>query len=169
MRPVVHRIAGLALALILVLPLAALGQNPGSGATPVGRDGYHWQTENRIEQERMEKFATELAALSVEDWKSKALAWIELRPEGDGVALAVPASFHVGGLQAKKAEVAALEAEGSWTVTPAKKKLPDSITVVLTDVNSTKVECPLRAAVADDAALLGVFLNDGVLQCMPRG
>ena len=170
MRPAVKRIAGLGFALVLILPLAAPAQVPdtGSGATPVGRDGYHWQTENRIEQERLEQFLTELAALSVDDWKAKSLAWVELRPEGGSGALAVPASFHVGGLQAKKAEVAALESEGSWSVTPAKKKLPDSLTLVLTDVNNTKVDCPLRAALADEAAMLGVFLDDGVLRCLPR-
>lgn len=168
MRPAVKRIAGLGFALVLILPLAALAQNPGSGPTPVGRDGYHWQTENRIEQERLEQFLTELAALPLEDWKAKSLAWIELRPEGDSGALAVPASFHVGGLQVKKAEIAALEGDGSWSVTPAKKKLPDSMTLVLTDLKSTKVDCPLRAAVADEAALLGVFLDDGVLRCLPR-
>lgn len=169
MRPAVKRIAGLGFAGLLILPLAALAQDTGVGPTPVGRDGYHWQTENRIEQERLAQFMTELASMPLEDWKAKALAWLELRPEGDTGALAVPASFHVGSLEVKKAEVSTLDTEGSWSVTPAKKKLPDSMILVLTDVNSTKVDCPLRTAVADDAALLGVFLDDGVLRCLPRG
>jgi hypothetical protein len=170
MRPVVKRIAGLGFALLLILPLSAPAQGRGgSGPTPMGRAGFQWQTDQALEQEKLERLTTELAALSLEDWKGKALAWLELRPEGDAGAIAVPASFHVGGLQAKKAEVAALDGEGSWSVTPGKKKLPDSITLVLTDVNSTKVDCPLRAAVDGEAALLGVFLDDGIVRCLPRG
>jgi hypothetical protein len=170
MRPVVKRIAGLGFALVLILPLAAAAQIPdtSSGSTPVGRQGYQWQAEQAQEKEKLAAFARELADLSLDDWKGKALAWLELRPEGEEGAIAVPASFHVGNLQVKKAEVAALEAEGSWAVKAAKRKLPDSMTLVLTDVASTKVECPLRSAVADQAALIGVFLHEGVLRCVPR-
>ncbi|HLE83850.1 MAG TPA: hypothetical protein VJG13_05880, partial [Thermoanaerobaculia bacterium] len=121
MRPAVKRIAGLGFALVLILPVAAAAQiaDTSSGSTPVGRQGYQWQAEQAQEKEKLAAFARELADLSLDDWKTRALAWLELRPEGEEGAIAVPASFHVGNLQVKKADVAALEAEGSWAVKAA--------------------------------------------------
>lgn len=163
MRQTVRNIAGIATAFILVFPMVAAAQAPQG----VGRSGYEWQTDQTLESERLKQFTVELDALPLDKWKTKALAWLELRPHGEVGSVAVSASLHVDRLDVKKASVEALEADGTWAIVPPKRKLPRSMTLVLTDPDSTEVDCPLRG-VAGGTAALGIFLYDGRLFCLPR-
>lgn len=155
----------------LVAPAVARAQRGGdTGPTPIGRRGYEWETAQDAAKEDQKRMAVELAALSEEAWKSRALAWIELAPGGAEGQVAVPGSDRVAGIEAKKAEVeAAPDAEGSWTIAWTKRHPPAAVTLVLTDVAGTKVQCPFRSAVEDGDVALGVFQNKtGSLLCMPR-
>lgn len=165
MRRTVLQLASFVSLLVLVLPAVASAQR---APDTIGRDGYEWQTKQSLENEKLKQWTTELEALSLEEWKTKTIAWLELRPDGEGGSLAVPASYHVGSLQVKKAEVGALDEEGAWTIVPPKRKLPREMIVVLTDQDSTQVECPLRSVADKGPGLLGVFLYDGILRCLPR-
>ncbi len=156
----------------LVLPAVARAQKGGDpGFTPIGRRGYEWETKQNLEKEQLKQMEAELNALSEEDWKTQALAWIDLAPGAAEDQVAVPGSNRVAGIEVKKAEVqAAPDTEGSWTIAWSKRKAPYDMTLVLTDVAATKVECPLRSTVEDQDVALGVFQNEktGVLLCVPR-
>jgi len=163
MRREVRRIPSIAMALLLAFPVVAAAQAPQG----VGRAGYEWQTNQAIDGERLKRFTMEMNALPLDQWKSKALAWLELRPQGEDGAVAVSVSLHVDRLEVKKAGVEALDGRGTWTIVPAKRKLPRSLTVVLTDPDSTEVECPLRTR-PGGTEVLGIFLDSGALHCLPR-
>lgn len=164
MRRVFTRIASWAAVFFLTVPLVAAAQGPQG----IGRAGFGWQTDQALESERMKQFLVELEPLSLDEWKGKALAWLELQPESENGGVAVPLSLHIDSLEVRKSDVAATDEVGSWTILPAKKKLPRKMTVVLTDPDRTKVECPLPA-VADGREVVGIFLYEGVLHCLVRG
>ncbi len=155
----------------LVAPAVSYAQrDTGRGPTPVGRRGYEWEAAQNAAKEEQKRLEAELAAMSDEEWKSRALAWIELKPAEGESQLQVPGSSRVGGIEVKKAEVEEAEdTEGSWTIAWSKRKAPKSMTLVLTDVAKTKVQCPLRTAVEDGDVALGIFQNKiGSLLCVPR-
>lgn len=164
MRCAVTRTASWAIVCFLIFPLIAAAQSPQG----IGRAGYGWQTDQALESERMKQFLVELEPLSLDEWKEKALAWLELRPESENGGVTVPLSLHIDSLEVRKADVAAIDEAGSWTIVPAKKKLPRKMSVVLTDPDRTKVECPLPA-VANGGEVVGIFLYEGVLHCLVRG
>lgn len=151
------------LALLFLLPVAAPAQEPQG----IGRSGYGWQTNQALEAERLKTFLVSLKPLPLDEWKAKTLAWLEIRPDGEDGAVAVPGSLHVRRIEVKNAEVEPIDPV-SWRIAPAKKKLSRSMTVVLTDPDSTEVECPLRN-VADGPDVLGIFLYQSAIHCVARG
>lgn len=154
----------------LAAPAVARAQGRNPGPTPMGRRGYQWEAAQRAAKEDQKRMETELAAMSENDWKAHALAWIELSPAGADKQLQVPGSNRVAGLEVKKGDVqAAKDTEGSWTIAWTRRKAPKEVTLVLTDVAATKVKCPLRDAVEDGDVALGIFQNhSGILVCVPR-
>ena len=161
------RIIGLLAVVTVLFPVAAAAQDRGT--TPIGRQGFAWQTDIRNDKEGMKRFETELAAIPLEEWKRRALAWVQLEEGGaEGATLLVEESHRVGGLEAKKVEVRPRGDTGDQWDLVVEKKTPKELTMVLTDQGATRVECPFRAAVDGGAGHLGVFLSDGVLLCLPR-
>ncbi len=153
----------------LVAPAVARAQRGDPGPTPIGRRGYEWEAAQNAAKEEQKRIEAELAAMSDEAWKARALAWVELAPGGSESQVEIPGSDRVAGIEAKKADVAAApDAEGSWTI-EWKRHAPTAVTLVLTDIASTKVQCPFRSAVKDGDVALGVFQsNGGSLVCIPR-
>ncbi len=155
----------------LVVPAVARAQGRGGrGPTDLGRRGFEWQAGQDAAKEDQKRMEAELAAMSEEAWKAHALAWVELAPGDAEDQLQVPGSDRVADIEVKRADVQPAEdAEGSWTIAWSKRKAPKDMTLVLTDVASTKVNCPLRTAVEEGDVALGIFQSKaGSLLCVPR-
>lgn len=155
----------------LAAPTVALAQGRGGrGPTDLGRRGYEWQAGQDAAKEDQKRMEAELAAMSEEDWKAHALAWIDLAPGAAEDQLQVPGSNRVGGVEVRHGDVQPAEdTEGSWTIAWSKRKAPKEMTLVLTDTAATKVKCPLRDAVEEGDVALGIFQSKaGILLCIPR-
>lgn len=162
----------LILAIAFTLPVvAAYAQRRGDrGDTKVGRRGWEWQTGQDLEEEAMKRFQHDLDRLSDEEWKDQALAWIEFRTLEDGSGIEVIGSDRVADLDGDELEVEPLGSGASaerWNVGFAKKP-PKQFGLILTDVNRTRIDCPLRQTVEKDGRALGIFQHAGTVLCMPR-
>lgn len=173
MRRVIGR-AGylLAVAALAVAPARAQDQ----GDAPNWRDGAVWQTEVDLAREALREMEAELVALELEEWKDRSVAWIEISSASDGGEeyLAVPASWHVGGLDAgRKVEVeleSEYDPEPKWELRYGKKQ-PRSLTLVLTDEQDTRVDCALADLMKESpSGYLGIFVHteSSTVHCVPR-
>lgn len=165
--------AAVALSLALGLASTAPAQVGGgdAGPTPVGREGFMWQTEIDLAKEELAQFAADLERASLEEWKAGAAAWVEVSRAEAEQLISVPSSFHVGSLDAERAEV---EVDDPYDPAPRweiryESKLPRELTLVLTDTDTTRVTCPLRTTLeSSPRAYLGVFARGEVIECFAR-
>lgn len=175
-----RRTIGLATALLALGAVAAAPgraqRDTGSGSDPNYSAGAVWQSEITLAREALLAMQTELDALEVEEWKERSVAWIEVAAAAEGTEeyLTVPASWHVGGLDAgKKVEVeleSEYDPEPRWQVRYGKKP-PRSLTLVLTDDQGTRVECSLADLMKQGpSGYLGVFVHEesSTVHCLPR-
>lgn len=168
-RPGAARRPGLQRMMALAGVLAMLGAVPVDAQRFWGRRGFTWQPEIQLAQEELARLQADLDRLSRDEWRARALAWIEIeRPEDR--RLIVTESWRVGGLEfKKKARVRALDEQdvpSTWEVVfdgePQRK-----LAVVMTDVDTTRVICSL-GSLPDGGGALGVFQHGGVLLCLAR-
>ncbi len=163
--------AAAALTLGLGLAGTASAQGGDPGPTPLGREGFMWQTDIDLAKEELAQFAAELEGVSLEEWKAGAAAWVEVSREEADPLIEVPSSFHVGSLDAERAEV---EIDDPYDPAPRweiryESKVPRDLTLVLSDTNSTRVTCPLRTTLeSSPRAYLGVFVRGPVIECFAR-
>lgn len=163
-----------------VLALAALVAGPtrsqDQGNAPNFRNGAVWQTEIDLAKEAVRELQAEVDAMDLDEWKDRSVAWIEITPtaESDEEYLAVPASWHVGGLDAGRKVEVELESEydpqPKWQLHYGKKQ-PRTLTLVLTDDEGTRVDCSLSDLMKQgDGGYLGVFVHteSATIHCIPR-
>ena len=68
----------------------------------------------------------------------------------------------------KKAEVEEFTVDPpTWGIAWG-KKAPRSLKLILTDTNSTQIECPLAARTKMEAGFMGVFVLENAIVCLPR-
>lgn len=160
-------VAAVVATLALLPGLPALAQE-GFSAGTMGRAGYQWQTQQDLARERLEGLLAELEELSLEEWKERTLAWIELDGLAEGEGTAIPASHRVASVEARRGTVQPLEeSRGAWRIVYSRKP-PKTLRLTMTDLDATEVKCPLRAALDEGARHLGVFFVDSVLHCFHR-
>lgn len=173
MRRLIGGVAAL-LAWTALTAVPARGQDQGNA--PNWRDGAVWQSEIDLAKEVLREMEAELSGLDLDAWKDRSVAWIEIAAAADGGAeyLAVPSSWHVGGLDAgRKVEVeleSEYDPEPKWQLRYDKKR-PRSVTLVLTDEQATRVDCSLVELVEGAATgHLGVFVHaeSNTVHCVPR-
>jgi len=162
----------LTLGVLTVAPARAQDQ----GDAPNWRDGAVWQTEVDLAREALREMEAELVALELDEWKDRSVAWIEISSasEGGEEYLAIPSSWHVGGLDAgRKVEVeleSEYDPEPKWQLRYGKKQ-PRSLTLVLTDEQGTRVDCSLATLMKESSSgHLGVFVHteSTTVHCVPR-
>lgn len=154
-------------------PASAQGRTGGSGPTPLGREGAIWQTDQALSLEAMKEFNAGLAGLSDDEWREQAIAWLRLDIDEEGGEewqVRIEGAHRVGSVDAGKKTQVDTGPGGllPWIVSGS-KKLPRSLSVILTDVDSTEVKCLLRGEAPQGAANLGVFVLEGQLVCAYRG
>ncbi len=157
----------IALLAAIAAPIFAQGRGP----TPIGRRGATWQHGIDQAEEQQARLLTDLGRLTEEEWQAKALAWVRFETDGESKpsAIDVNEAHRVGDIWAKKADIARHgdEETPTWQISFAKKP-PKTLTLVLTDVNSTEVECTTNTAIDAGSGHLGVFVDQGTLFCLAR-
>lgn len=161
--------------LLLILTLTALpvlaqaGGGRGSGSVPFGSRGYAWQTDIQLAKEELKEYETGLQRMGRDEWMAEVLAWVTYDYAEDK-RLAVAESYRVADLDpGKKAEIEAGETDPpTWDIAWGKKG-PKAVELVLTDTDSTRVNCPLATAEQLGKGYIGVFVRDGVIVCLARG
>ncbi len=150
--------------LLVAVPLVA----QDSGSVPMGRAGFQWQTEQRIEQEALDALIAKLDRMEREEWMAAALAWITYDFPAEG-RLTIDDSYRVAGIDAgKKGEVQPGGADPpTWGIAWG-RKAPKDLELTLTDVNSTKVTCELARAEKLRSGYFGIFQHEGLLLCLAR-
>ena len=92
-------------ALAAVATMAAAqgeGAGGGTGDSGLGRMAYDWNADLDAEKERLAELEKELAALPIEEWKEKTLAWVEIAVDREARTIVAPEAFRVGGLEADR-------------------------------------------------------------------
>lgn len=161
--------------LLLTFTLAALpvlaqpGGGRGSGSVPLGSRGYAWQTDIQLAKEELQEFESGLQQLGRDEWMAEVVAWVAYDYATEN-RLAMDESYRVANIDpGKKAEVEAGETEPpTWDIAWGKKK-PKAIDLILSDTDSTTVNCPMGTAEKLGKGYIGVFVREGVIVCLARG
>lgn len=147
----------------------AAGAGPLLAQRPWGSRGFSWQPEIRLAQEELAALQADLDRLSDEEWRQRSLAWLEVEAEAEG-RVVVSRSWRVADLFfKKKAQIRPLEPQPPterWEIR-FEAKPQRTMALEMTDVDRTRVACPLGKLLAGGGAL-GVFQHEGVLLCLAR-
>ncbi len=161
-----------AAALVLSTLAVAASAQPGGrggGSVPLGSKGYGWQTEQALAKEEAARFQLEIAELSDEEWKERALAWLRFETSDTGMTL--DDVFRVAGVDADARATTEpaeyfREDDPSWIVT-YRKKTPKKLTLTLTDDAATTVQCAMPEGEVP-TGYFGIFLHETHLVCFAR-
>ena len=152
--------------LILALcATAAVAQDRSNTSTSrPNTSNFGWQEQERQAEEMKAKYLLQLAELSAAEWQRTALASVKF--ESGAEELRFTDAIRIGRAEADKK--AKTEAEdGAWRVRFG-KKTPQTLTLTLTDPNSTQVECAVDELLETGSGSVGVFVVEALLVCTTR-